>query len=137
MSDLNRTTNDVPPPARTDAGARWNEGEEALRAREADLELVINQTPFMLTRCSRDLRYQFVSRTYAEMMGRQPADIAGRAIVEIMGEEGFETIRPYIDTVLKGTRVEFECDLKIDGVGIRSLRVVYTPDTDERGRVKG
>jgi PAS domain S-box-containing protein len=113
------------------------QGEEALRTREADLELVINQTAFMLTRCTRDLRYQFVSRTYAEMIGRQPADVAGRAIVEIMGEKGFETIRPYIETVLKGTRVEFECDLRIKGIGIRSLRVVYTPDTDERGRVQG
>jgi PAS domain S-box-containing protein len=113
------------------------QGEEALRAKEADLELVINQTPFMLTRCSRDLRYQFVSRTYAEMIGRQPADIAGKTIVEIMGEEGFETIRPYIDTVLNGTRVEFERHVNIKGVGVRSLRVVYTPDTDERGRVQG
>ena len=113
------------------------QGEEALRAKEADLELVINQTPFMLTRCSRDLRYQFVSPAYAEMIGRQPADIAGKPIVEIMGEEGFETIRPYIETVLDGTRVEFERDVHITGVGMRSLRVVYTPDTDERGRVQG
>ena len=113
------------------------QSEEALRAKDADLERVINQTPFMLTRCSRDLRYQFVSRTYAEMMGRQPADIAGKPIVEIMGEEGFETIRPYIETVLNGTRVEFESDLNINGAGIRSLRVVYTPDTDERGRIQG
>ena len=89
------------------------QGEEALRAKEADLELVINQTPFMLTRCSRDLRYQFVSRTYAEMIGRQPADIAGKAIVEIMGEEGFETIRPYIETVLNGTRVEYEARCQV------------------------
>src|SRR5947207_4009080 len=29
--------------------------EEALRAKEAELEAVINRTPFMLTRCSRDL----------------------------------------------------------------------------------
>ena len=84
--------------------------EDGLRTREADLELVINQTPFMLTRCSRDLRYQFVSRTYAEMMGRQPADLAGKPIVEVIGEEGFATIRPYIDTVLTGTRVEYERD---------------------------
>ncbi len=63
--------------------------EGALRAKEADLELVINQTPFMLTRCSRDLRYQFVSRAYAEMLGRQPGDIQGKPIVEIMGEKGF------------------------------------------------
>jgi PAS domain S-box-containing protein len=110
--------------------------EEALRAKEANLELVINQTPFMLTRCSSDLRYQFVSRTYAEMMGCQPADLAGQAIVEIMGEEGFETIRPYVETVLQGTRVEFEHDVRVNGA-IRSLRVVYTPDSDERGRVQG
>ena len=111
--------------------------EEALRARESELELVINQTPFMLTRCSRDLRYQFVSRTYAEMVGRQPAEIAGKAIVDIMGEGGFETIRPYIETVLQGRRVEFECDIPLPGAVIRSLRVVYTPDTDERGHVRG
>ena len=54
-----------------------------------------------------------------------------------MGEEGFGTIRPYIDTVLRGTPVEYERDVKFDGVGIRSLRVAYTPDTDDRGRVQG
>jgi len=74
-----------------------------------------------MTRCSRDLRYQFVSRAYAEMIGRRPADIAGKAIVEIMEEEGFETIRPYIETVLQGTRVEFERDVRLDrldGTGV-------------------
>ena len=111
--------------------------EEALRAREAELELVINQTPFMLTRCSRDLRYQFVSQTYAEKMGRQPDEIAGKAIVDILGEGIFETIRPYIETVLQGTRVEFECDIPCPGAGLRTLRVVYTPDIDARGRVRG
>jgi PAS domain S-box-containing protein len=113
------------------------ETEEALRSKEAELELVLSQTPFMLTRCSRDLRYQFVSQTYAEMFGRQPADIAGKAIVEIIGQEAFEIIRPYVDTVLQGTRVEFESDIPYRGAGTRSVRVVYTPDTDERGRVQG
>ena len=91
----------------------------------------------MLTRCSRDLRYQFVSPTYAEMIGRPPDEIAGRAIVEIMGEEAFETICPYIETVLKGIPVEYQCDLKIANVGIRSLRVVYTPEPMSVARCKG
>jgi PAS domain S-box-containing protein len=111
--------------------------EEARRTREAELELVINQTPFMLTRCSRDLRYQFVSQTYAEMLGRQPADVAGHTIVEIIGQDAFEIIRPYVETVLQGTRVEFECDIPYRGAGTRFVRVVYTPDTDERGSVHG
>src|SRR5437879_9573205 len=44
--------------------------EEALRAKEAELEAIINRTPFMLTRSTRDLRFRFVSRTYSEMLGR-------------------------------------------------------------------
>jgi len=111
--------------------------EEALRSKEAELELVTNQTPFMLTRCSRELRYQFVSQTYAEMLGRQAAEVAGKGIVEMIGQEAFETIRPYVETVLQGTRVEFECEMPYPAVGTRSLRVVYAPDADERGRVRG
>jgi PAS domain S-box-containing protein len=114
-----------------------NQAEQALRAREAELAQVINQTPFMLTRCSRDLRYQFVSQTYAAMLGRPAADVVGKPIVEIMGREGFETIRPYVQRVLEGSRVEYEADIHFNGSGSRSLRVVYTPDTDARGDVHG
>src|SRR5207237_6449992 len=57
--------------------------EEALRAKEAELEAIINRTPFMLTRCTRDLRYRYVSRAYAEMVGRTPEQIAGKPILEI------------------------------------------------------
>src|SRR5437868_11811348 len=70
--------------------------EEALRAKEAELEAIINRTPFMLTRCTRDLRYRYVSRAYAEMVGRTPEEIAGKPIVDIMGEEGLKTILPHI-----------------------------------------
>ncbi len=44
--------------------------EAALRASEAELQSVINRTPFMLVRCGRDLRYRFVSAAYALMIGR-------------------------------------------------------------------
>ena len=72
--------------------------------REAEQRKVIDNTPFMLTRCSRDLRYQFVSRAYAEMIGLTPEEVLGRPIVEILGEEGLKTIQPYIERVLQGER---------------------------------
>ena len=106
-------------------------------AREAQLEQLINETPFMLTRCSRDLRYLFVSRAYADMLGRTRREIEGRPIVEIMGDEGLATIRPHVESVLRGTRVEFDTEINFAVVGVRALRVVYTPDTDTHGRVMG
>jgi len=111
--------------------------EEALRAKEAELEAVINRTPFMLTRCSRDLRYRFVSQAYADMLGRAPDEIAGKPIVEIMGEEGLKTISPHIEKVLKGQHAEYETEVSFRGVGAPCLRCVYTPDRDSNGNVIG
>jgi PAS domain S-box-containing protein len=107
-----------------------------LRAKEAELEAIINGTPFMLTRCSRDLRYLFVSEAYAAMIGRRPKEVVGRPIAEIMGEQGFEAIRPHVEAVLQGDRVQYEEDVNFAGIGTRALNVVYTPERDEQGRVK-
>jgi PAS domain S-box-containing protein len=108
-----------------------------LRAKEAELEAIINGTPFMLTRCSRDFRYLFVSEAYATMLGRPPKEVVGRPIAEIMGEEGFDAIRPHLEAVLQGNRVQYEEDVNFEGVGTRTLNVVYTPERDEAGSVKG
>jgi PAS domain S-box-containing protein len=110
---------------------------QAVRARERELEIVINRTPFMLTRCSRDLRYLFVSDAYAAMIARRPEDVAGKPIVEIMGEQGLQDILPHIEKVLHGHRVEYESEVNYEAIGTRSLSVVYTPERDEQGNVNG
>jgi PAS domain S-box-containing protein len=111
--------------------------EEALRSKEAELQAIITRTPFMLTRCTRDLRYRYVSRAYAKMAGRTPDQIAGKPIIEIMGEKGFRTIRPYVEKVLRGETVEYEASVHFQGAGSRRLWVVYVPDTDEHGQITG
>jgi PAS domain S-box-containing protein len=110
---------------------------EALMAKEAELELILRSTPFMLTRCSRDLRYLYASRAYAEMLGRNQEVVAGRSVAEIMGQKGFATIRQNVEAVLRGERVESEGDIDFEGVGIRRLAVTYVPEVDEGGRVVG
>ncbi|MGE5376688.1 MAG: PAS domain S-box protein [Bacteroidota bacterium] len=106
---------------------------------EKDVEQrkVIDSTPFMLTRCSRDLRYLFVSRAYAEMIGRTPEEVTGRSILEVMGEKGLEMIMPYVERVLQGERVEYENRVPFESGYTPFLRAVYTPDRDDRGNVIG
>jgi len=108
-----------------------------LRAKEQELETIIDRTPFMLTRCSRDLRYRFVSESYGKMICRRPDSVVGKPIIEIIGGEGFETIRPHMETVLQGARTEYESEVHYQGVGKRVLHVVYTPDITERGTIEG
>jgi PAS domain S-box-containing protein len=109
----------------------------ALQAKEAELGLVISQTPLLLTRCSRDGRYLFVNRAYAEFLGRPADEIVGRPIVEVMGEAAFATINSQVERVLRGETAEFEVEVPYAAIGRRFMRALYTPDRNEHGEVIG
>jgi PAS domain S-box-containing protein len=113
------------------------QAEEALRASEAELQAVIHQTPFMLVRCSRELRYRFVSQAYASWLGKPREQVVGATIEETVGEEGFNTLRPHIETVLQGTSVDFECEIEFAEVGRRALHIAYRPELGAGGGVDG
>jgi len=111
--------------------------DRALRAKEAELEVILGRTPFMLARVSRDLRYRYVSAAYARMAHRTPEELAGRPMVEVLGEKGLATIRPYIEAVLRGETVEYEQEVQFVAVGPRRLQAMYVPDRDGRGEIIG
>jgi PAS domain S-box-containing protein len=113
------------------------ESESLLRARERELQSIIDQTPFMLMRCTRDLRYRFMSHSYAAMLGLRPDDAIGKTIAEVIGEEALNTIHPHIEKALAGNRVEYESEVPYRGAGKRFVRAVYTPERDETGAVTG
>ena len=111
--------------------------EEALRASEAELQSVINRTPFMLVRCSRDLHYRFVSQAYAQLVGVRREEIIGKTIAEAIGDKGFNTLRPHIEKVLRGEASEFDCEIDFPVAGTRRLHIAYRPETDAAGNVDG
>jgi PAS domain S-box-containing protein len=100
-------------------------------------QTILDYTPFFLCHCSRDLRYIRVSKSYAALLGRAPEDIVGNPIVDIMGAEGFETVRPHVEAVLRGERVEYEASVNLAGVGPRQYHVIYVPERDEQSQVVG
>jgi hypothetical protein len=79
--------------------------ERERAAKEAELELVTSQTPLLLTRCSRVSRY--VCQSCMRRISRPVEDIVGRPIPEILGEEAYATITPYIARVLNGEPVDY------------------------------
>jgi len=112
--------------------------EETLRSKENELRAITEITPIMLTRCSRDLRYLYVNRAYAAMLGSIPERIIGKPIIEVMGEKGFAMIRPRVERVLAGEPVEYEDRIHFKLTGsLHYLHVVYMPDRDAEGRVVG
>jgi PAS domain S-box-containing protein len=111
--------------------------EAILDAKRMHLERITENVPSLITQCSRDLRYEFVNKACAEFLGRPREQILGTSIVEVIGEPALETIRPYIDLVLKGQRVEFETDIPYATTGPRHMHVAYVPYIDGNENITG
>jgi len=112
------------------------QAEEELRAVSAELRQTLHTAATGLTHCSRDLRYISANPAYAQYIGLPLEQIAGRPIVEVMGQAAFEIIRPRIERVLSGERVEYEVELPIAGER-KWIHAVYTPDRDASANVVG
>jgi len=81
----------------------------SLEAKEHDLQIVTDTMSAAVSRFSADLRYQWVNRLYAEWVGQGKSEqIVGRTMLEVLGRETVEQIRPHVDRVLAGHRVEYE-----------------------------
>jgi PAS domain S-box-containing protein len=111
--------------------------EAALEAKEAELQLVAETTPLILTRCNRELRYLFANRAAAALFGRTPEQMIDQPIAQVMGPQAFELIKPHIEQVLRGEPVEYEALIPYGTVGPRWMRVNYVPDRDAHGQVTG
>ena len=132
-AEAKRRQNNSKPPRRGTAQPRRRSTRARVSAEEElrQSQQLIHETPFMITRCSRDLRYLFVSRAYARMLGRDARDIQGRSIVDVMGEQGFAAIKPHVERVLSGVPVEYESEVPFAGVGTRTLQVIYKPELQD------
>jgi PAS domain S-box-containing protein len=111
--------------------------ERQLRDALQQLQIVTEAMSAPVTRCSRDLRYLWVSKPYADRLGLRPEDIVGRRIVDVIGEAAFDTIRPHVEQVLTGKRVEYEERVPYLGLGLRWIHATYTPTFDEQGSPDG
>ena len=113
------------------------QAEEGLRVAEEQLRSVTNNMAAAVTRCTRDLRYEWVSPIYAQWLGLSPDEIEGRPIVDVIGAEGLEGIRPHIERVLAGHKEDYVAFVNFTGPGLRWIHAVYVPTSDNTGSVNG
>jgi PAS domain S-box-containing protein len=101
------------------------------------LKIVTDAMSVPVTRCGRDLTYVWVSKPYADWIGRQPEEIVGQPIRDVLGEEAFARLLPRFRQVLSGEPVRYEEEVNYRGIGPRWVSASYTPTVDAAGVVDG
>ncbi|MBN8281475.1 MAG: PAS domain-containing protein, partial [Gammaproteobacteria bacterium] len=120
-----------------DITARKRE-EQATAAAARQLHLVTDVAPVMLAHLDTAMRYKFVNRPYAARFGLAPADLVGRSVTELFGEEAFRRFEAEVREVLAGRPVQFEVEMAAKpGSEPQYMYAAYTPELDGDGRVVG
>jgi PAS domain S-box-containing protein len=110
----------------------------SLESKEGDLQTVTDTMSAAVARCSKDLRYLWVNRLYAQWAGngKTAEEMIGRPMQEILGAEAMERIRPHIEEVLSGRTVEYERYARRK-VGRRWIQAVLKPTFDGADKPDG
>ncbi len=107
-----------------------------LASSEQQLRLVTDTAPQLICYVDTNRRFRFANRPYAERYGRTPADLVGRRVAEVLGTEGFASIRRPLAEALAGRRVVAEITQPAAD-GARVFQATYLPDLAATGRSRG
>jgi PAS domain S-box-containing protein len=110
---------------------------EGLRKVEAELRLIMDSVPALIARIGKDLRFRYVNRPHAEFLERDPADIVGRSLEEVVEPAGLASVMPQVRRALAGEHVNFERSRRQTDGSLRWLALNYIPDRDAAGEVVG
>ncbi len=106
------------------------DANEVLRRSEEHLRLVTDNAPVLISHFDAERRHRFVNAAHARFFAIQPAQVIGRPLREVLGEDAYAKVAPHIDTALSGTPVEFEVEAHFAHAGTRVIRGAYTPERD-------
>jgi PAS domain S-box-containing protein len=111
--------------------------DAGLKAKADEVRQILDTSATGITRCSRDLRFLSANAAIGTLVGLPVEQIIGRPMVDVMGVKAFEVIRPYVERVLRGERVEYEEEFTYAPGWTKFMHVVYTPWIDSEGHVAG
>ncbi|MBW4442706.1 MAG: PAS domain S-box protein [Plectolyngbya sp. WJT66-NPBG17] len=113
------------------------QAEAALQQREAELRLITNSLPVLISFIDSQQRYRFINQTYEEWFGQSASEMCGKHLCEVLGEVAYEGVRPYVEQVLAGHPVSFENEMPYKTIGTKIISAAFVPQFDPQGQVEG
>jgi PAS domain S-box-containing protein len=98
---------------------------------------IASALPALVAYVDRGQHYRFVSKAYEERFGRTAADLRGRQVREVIGEQAYRTVRPFIERALHGQEVSFPADVPGADGRLHPVEIHYSPNRDAGGEVVG
>lgn len=109
-----------------------------LRESEAQLRLVMDTLPALVSFVGKDERYRTVNKAFEDWFGLPSESLLGRTLEDVLGQRAYEALRPHVRRALAGEHVTFEQHRVPYRLGsVRDVRATFVPHRDAEGAVDG
>src|SRR5215831_5856236 len=113
------------------------QAQEALRASEAELRLIMDNVPARVAYIDRDYRFRFLNRHNEEWLSESRKELTGRRISEVVGEARGRQLQPLLTRVLTGETISTEQLLVQPNGEQRWESIHFAPNRDSENNVIG
>ncbi|WP_434627382.1 diguanylate cyclase domain-containing protein [Chromobacterium sp. CV08] len=104
--------------------------------REALLKTVTDSIPALVAFIDNEQRYRYCNKAYMRLFGISPGQIIGSRMRDFLGDEAYDTVRPYVEQALAGQAVSFEREMMVRGES-RYVEGRYIPQQHADGAISG
>ena len=113
------------------------QAEKSLQRSKEQLELITDALPVLIAYIDEGQCYCYNNRTYETWFGKSRSSLIGLPMKELMGEENYHKILPYIEMALAGEEVTYQTQLSAANGNFYWINATYIPDFAADGEVKG
>jgi diguanylate cyclase (GGDEF)-like protein/PAS domain S-box-containing protein len=113
-----------------------HDAQARIAASERRLRDITDSAPALIAEFDMQMRFAFANRTYRDWLGVEPAEMIGRTVREVLGDEEFAKAEPGMKLALLGESADYQRVVQSPG-GERHISVQIVPRTDTNGAVLG
>ena len=117
--------------------ARNREANRAIQQAGEHLELITDNLPVIIAHVDADQRYVFANRLHEDLFPVGKAEIVGKTVRELLGEQYYSGIKQDIHDALRGKPRHHEGIVQDRNGRMRRLEVAYIPSPPVNGKCGG
>ncbi len=111
--------------------------QRALFQRQEELRRFADNVPSMTVSFDEDLRCVFVNKRYADFLGLGRADIVGKHLRQLVGDDEYREVEGYFVKALQGLAVTYERTFTLQDGKPQCLEVRVVPQIGDQGKILG
>jgi len=109
--------------------------QRALETSRTQRRTIADSLPVLIAQIDTEGRYLFANQAFQTWLGLPPAEVVGRNVRAVLGEERFAVISDSSARALAGESLEIEREIGYRQGAIRFVRTTYIPHCNAQGQV--